>query len=92
MSPKRTFARLCRRHRVPLHEAEHLLPLVTRAVCACDASVRRSLLALVESALDRIAEQHRGRQNLEAHLDRQYLLALATVLHRWEPRDPGERT
>ena len=87
MSPQHTLARLCRRFHVPFEDAEHLLPLVTRATSATDVRVRRSLLNVVESTLHRLAEQRRYRQNLETHLERQYLLALAAVLHRWEPRD-----
>ncbi|MCC6408928.1 MAG: hypothetical protein IT453_17335 [Planctomycetes bacterium] len=87
MSPNHTLARLCRRHQVPFEDAEHLLPLVTRAVGATDQRIRRSMLNVVESTLRRLGEERRYRQNLESHLERQYLIALAAVLHRWEPRD-----
>jgi hypothetical protein len=85
MSPQRTLARLCRRHQVPFEDAEHLLPLVTRAVEAGEERIRRSLLNVVESTLRRLGDERRYQQNLERHLDRQYLLAIAAVLHRWEP-------
>lgn len=87
MSPEHSLSRLCRRHDVPYEDAEHLLPLVTRAVGATDPRVKRSMLNVVESTLRRLAEERRYRQNLDAHLDRQYLIAIANVLHRWEPRE-----
>jgi hypothetical protein len=94
MTPNRILARLCRRHGVPFEDAKHLLPLVTRATESTDPRVRDSVLDVVGSTLRRLAEERRHRQNLEAHLDRQYLIALAAVLHPWEPREspPGTST
>ncbi|MCE9593298.1 MAG: hypothetical protein K8S98_03795 [Planctomycetes bacterium] len=87
MSPNRILARLCRRHDVPFEDAKQLLPLVTRASETYETQVRDSLMRVVENSLTRLSEERRHRKNLETHLDRQYLIALAAVLHPWEPRE-----
>ncbi len=86
MSPSHKLAGLCRRFDVPYEDAVHLLPLITRGVEADDSRIRRSVQNLVETALARIGEERRARRRLEEHLERQYLNAIAAVLHRWRPR------
>jgi hypothetical protein len=84
---QKKLAGLCRRFHVPYEDAAHLAPLVRRALESRDPKIKRSLLKVVESSLERLSEELRNRRKLEAHLDRQYLIAVASVLHRWQPRD-----
>ena len=78
MDPEATLRRLCRQHRVPFASARRLTPLLRRAAGA-SLEVRRNLLAVVEAALACEAEAIARRERLE----RQALLGVASVLHRW---------
>ena len=89
MHPEETLRRLCRRYGVPLEIGGRLLPLVERAA-AGTPEVRRHLLAVVKATLAHdaaeVASQDHElarRRRLEEHLDRNALVAVARVLHRW---------
>lgn len=88
MTPEKKLARMCRRSSVPYEDALSMLPLVRRALSA-EPRLRGRLFAVVESTLARYREERLSRIRLERHLDRQYLIAIASILHRWDPGTAG---
>jgi hypothetical protein len=82
MTPEEKLRQLCRRYAVPADEAGDLLPLVQRGL-GTPGTVGRCLLAVVEAAL---ATRGAGTQaGQRERLDDRVLVALAGVLHDWEP-------
>ena len=88
MSAEDKLEQLCRRHGLPPSEARDLLPLVRRAL-GSPGTIGRCLLAVAEAALAARTgsagpgngDRERERERLEERL----LVALAGILHDWEP-------
>ena len=89
MDPQAFLVSVCRRHGLPLQQAEPLLPLVQLAWTARPA-VRRRLLKWVEDTLERQATLAAQAQHPPGTPEGEHeLLALvARMLHRWRA-DPA---
>jgi hypothetical protein len=77
MDPDRELERRARRHGVEWNRAKKLLPLARRAAAA-HGDLRRNLLAVLEGALVREAEEVARRAR-----EQRCLVAVAAALHRW---------
>jgi hypothetical protein len=87
MDPEQRIRQLCRRYGLPPEAGARLLPLAHRATDA-PAPVRARLLALIERALARKAEEQALERREQEAYDERCLLGLAGVLHTWEPGQP----
>jgi hypothetical protein len=85
MSAEEKLQELCRRYGLPRSGSDHLLPLVERGLSS-PPRIGRCLLAVVEATLaTQAAAAGADRARLREQLDQRVLLALASVLHDWEP-------
>jgi hypothetical protein len=89
MDPNRRLRKLCRRYGLPPDEAAELLPLLQRAR-ESRPEVRRWLETVVEAALATRAMKGRANEEAVDEADRRVLLAVAGLLHRWEPGDDSK--
>ncbi len=83
MTPEQFLSDLCRRHGIERSRGEKLLPLVRRAMDSPE-EVRDRVLRIVE---DSIAGRVREDPRVQAR-DERVLVAVARVLHGWNPGDP----
>jgi hypothetical protein len=88
MSAEDKLAELCRRYGFERARAGDLLPLVERALSS-PPTIGRCLLAVVEATLATKAAEAGDRSRLEEQLDQRVLVALAGVLHGWDPDAPA---
>lgn len=84
MKPEQALARLCLRLGVPYPQAEHLLPLMRQAMQA-QGAMRERLMEVVERNLTAKKAELAASRKLAGQLDQQYLVAVASVLHCWDP-------
>ena len=85
MSAEEKLQELCRRYGLPRSRSDDLLPLVERALRS-PPRIGRCLLAVVEATLATQAASAGGdRARLREQLDQRVLVALAGVLHGWNP-------
>jgi hypothetical protein len=85
MSAEEKLQELCRRYGLPRSGSDHLLPLVERAL-GSPPRIGRCLLAVVEATLaTQAAGAGADRARLREQLDQRVLVALAGVLHGWDP-------
>lgn len=81
MTPQHILRDLCRRHGLPMKDGQRLLPLIDRAL-ESPPNVRSRLLRLVDRSLEKRAAEQGDRPTRG---DRQALVAVARVLHKWNP-------
>ena len=88
MDAKSRLRKLCRRYGLDPEQVSGLLPLLEKAAGAAPER-RRWLETVVEAALAARALRRGGDAE---GADQQLLLAVAGLLHRWEPDAPPGRS
>lgn len=90
MSAEEKLQELCRRYGLPRSRSGDLLPLVERALSS-PPRIGRCLLAVVEATLaTKAAGAGADRHRMREQLDQRVLVALAGVLHDWNPETSGD--
>ena len=84
MNAEQKLLQLCRKYGLPRSEADDVLPLVQRGLDT-KGTIGRCLLAVAEASLATRAGKHRNPDVLRETLEDRVLVALAGVLHQWEP-------
>ena len=84
MNPQNLLQAMCKRHGIPTKTGERLLPLIRKALEA-PAEVRNRILFLVDRNLAEKAKGIESEKRLWNELDQDVLVAVARVLHGWNP-------
>lgn len=84
MDPRDWLRRRCLRYAVSEGDANDLLPLVERGL-ATQGPLGACLLAVAEASVAMRGSDARGQEAAQERLDDRMLVALAGVLHAWEP-------
>ena len=87
MNAEQKLQQLCRKHGLARSEADDVLPLVQRGLNTA-GTIGRCLLAVAEASLATRAGKRRNPEVLRETLEDRVLVALAGVLHHWEPGAP----
>ena len=75
---------MCKRHGLSFESGAKLLPLVRKAI-ESTPEIRNRILFLVDRNLANKAKGHSEEKQLWSELDSDVLVAVAKVLHGWNP-------
>ena len=84
MTPLEWLRRRCQRYAVPEGDTSDLMPLVERGL-STRGPMGACLLAVAEASIAMRGESVRDQDAARERLDDRMLVALAGVLHGWEP-------